>query len=55
MCEAAGGGGGQGGCVMAFQEEALDLTQSLKGQEERKGISSAENTFCGGGYRAPLS
>lgn len=31
----------------------LDLTLSLKGQEERKGISSAENTFCGGGAEHP--
>lgn len=33
----------------AFQEEALDLTLSLQGQVGRKGISSAENTLCGGG------
>lgn len=42
---------GQGGCNKghAFQEEAFDLTLSLQGQGGRKGISSAENTFCGRG------
>lgn len=43
-------GGNEGvSCVMAFQEEILDLTTSLKDQVGTKGISSAENTCCGWG------